>query len=248
MDEVFCDFRYKCLYESCCNLNIYQLELLEIHIFLTIIFMIISIITTFSIIKGNDYEFKDNDLDNTIYNNKTQFYKHVPVNEMNLSYDKKINFIKKNFISDNISQFNLVNAISNVFTKLFIIYLLISKIIELSIMQNYFTTDESYIVTDGYKTMYMILSFIIEFFLILYSFSIIDLSTQIIEFYKRYIFVIIIYTYLFFRYKSIAQTKYYNSYSMYNFNSYICLIIFCLQILLGIYASKIYFYKLSIIN
>jgi hypothetical protein len=244
----FCDYKFTCLYSSCCTLIRYQQEINITHFILLTITLIISTISTLLVLKRKSYQFKpeEDEVAQQINNINALIKKAEKGNSIIADKKNSLTFTKKYYISDTLSIFNYVNLLSNTFTKNLTIYLILSKLIEIFIVQNYFSIkDQEYIITDGNKILSVINKMLFEFFGLLAIYSIIQFTTQVIEYYIRLILLILIYTAIMFDYYFVYIYETYNSHFIYRINTYVCLAIILLQIMLCFYAMQIYFYKIS---
>jgi hypothetical protein len=180
----FCDFKYTCLYSYCCTLEKYLEEFILTHYILLTTILLISIISTLIILKKKSYQFKSGDDDAQPLSSLNTLIKKVDTNIGNHS----LKFNKKNYVSDSLSLFNYFNLISNIFTKYLIIYLILSKLLEVFIIQNYFSKiEESFLMTNAKDVLRITTRIVFSLFMLLASFNLIHFTTQVIEYYKRFI-------------------------------------------------------------
>ena len=94
----------------------------------------------------------------------------------------------------------------------------------------------------------IIIRWVSQLCLLIISFNLLQLTGDVLEFYKKNVIVIIIYLILF----SVNAKVYYNReefiYKTYGLLSFICLLISILTIILTIIGNKVFFSKLSIID
>jgi hypothetical protein len=244
----FCDYKYTCLYSKCCTLKRYQQEFIISHLILLTLTFIISTISTIIILKRKSYEFKseEDEISQNLKNINTFQRKSEHSTSNILEKKNNLLFTKKNYVSDTLSVFNYFNLLSSIFTKYLIIYLILSKFLEVFILKNYLSVgDEEYIISDDDRILGIITKAVLEFVGLVTTYSIIQYTTQVIEYYKRSILLILLYSGFMINYYFVYINETYSSYSVYHVNTYVCIVIICLQIMLCIYAIHIYFYKLS---
>jgi hypothetical protein len=247
--KFYCDYRITCLYTSCCDLGTFRSEVYFTNLFILTAFIIISGVSAFLILKDSIFTKKYMEANNINQNvNNISCNLKNSVDMSRIGGDKKFTFSKNGYSADKLSTYNIANVIISVFVKTMIIYLTISKVIEVKIFSNYseILSDkgEAYIL-DGDGITFYIFKIAIEFFLILYSFSVLQFGGHILEYHKKYIVVIVIYILMFINYFLVYNNKLYLTHDSYWINTYICAIIVILLITLSIYANTIFFAKLS---
>jgi hypothetical protein len=245
--KYYCDYRITCLSTSCCNLETFQKEIYNIHIIaLTVLLILLGI--------GSVYIFK-NSLFNVNYKeaNYINASPHKSDSKLRSSIDNgggrtRYDFTKREYNADKISGYNIARVIINTYVKGLMVYLLISKLLEVKIINNYsqIFVDKDYgFISDSGVVGFNILRLSVELFLILFSFSVIQFGGHILEYHKKYIAIFIIYLVLAMNYFMIYSNRYLITYNTYMISSYICSTIVLLIIVLAIYANTVFFLKLS---
>jgi hypothetical protein len=233
-----CDYRITCLSTSCCDLETFKKEIYITNLVILIIILVVLGIASVDIFKNSDftYTYTDNSGNNKNDKLKTN------------ADSKKYNFNKSQYNADKTSSYNIAKLIINLFVKGLIIYLIISKLIEVKIINTYsqlFSDKDFSFISDSDSVAYSIFKLAIELLLILYSFSIIQFGGHVLEYHRKYIAVVLIYLLLAMNYFMIYSNRYLITYDTYMITSYVCTAIVLLVIILAIYANTVFFLKLS---
>lgn len=263
-----CDNRFKCIYSLCCSLETFQQEIFVFNITSLTIFILLSIAFSYYILKNNK---KRKDDFNTSYNsnppvynqyaNRSQSFMHHSLEEINLNMSLSLNqghaTNKLMSLSERASSFSYGNIIASIFIKCLLLHLILMKLFEIILLDNQFilgdislysleniSKDEGTFISDTYYIKITVYS-ILECIILIFSFSILFISGQFLEFFKRYLLItVLMIVEIIFNF-SIYFEKSLILYKIYLINASVCGLILILILILSINSNSLLFAKLN---
>jgi hypothetical protein len=263
-----CDTRFKCIYSACCNLETFQQEILVLNITSLSIFIFLSFVFSYFIIKNNKKrkdEFSNSDNSNhpihNHYLNRSQSFMHHSLEEINLNMSLSFNNgqaqSKVMSLSERPSSFSYGNIMASIFIKCLLLHLILMKLLEIIVLDNQFilgdisfypleniSKDQGTFISDNYLIKITFFS-VLEFLILIFSFSILFISGQFLEFFKRYLLISVLIIFEVIYNFSIYFEKSLLLYKIYLINATICGFIVFLIIILSINSNSILFAKLN---
>jgi hypothetical protein len=248
-----CDYRITCLYSHCCSLETFKNEFYMINFIFLTLTIIASGIGCVFILKDILFSKKNtaeniNINNNSISNNMSRNLKGSHDSYIN-NKDQNYNFKKNEYNADGLSAYNISNVVINLYLKGFMVYLLISKILEVKVVGNYLQPLESgrfSYINDSEEIAWIVFKLTAEFFAILFAFSVIQFGGHILEYHKKLIIILIIYLILGVDYFLVNTNRTLITYNVYYLNTYVIITMIVMLIVLVIHSNKVFFAKLSI--